>query len=293
MGVMSLVMITVTGMLLEAVGGDPLAGTVRFRSEGVSELTDPAGNVVYGEVDLTVTLDAQGAFSVSIPATNAPLISPAGWVYRLDINALPVGSTQGGIRRTMYVQLPYDTPGGTVDLADLTEVQEATPTYVSYATTSQLLAETAARQAADTTLTNDLAAEVTARISADDTLQTNITNEASARASADNSLQDQITTVAGYLEDLLNRVLAIENGTATLTALNVSGAAFIGGDMEVVGPAITGGKNFFLPMQPSGRFTYAGPPLTGDWEVGDQTVDANGALWLCTAAGTPGTWVSA
>lgn len=39
-----------------------------------------------------------------------------------------------------------------------------------------------------------------------------------------------------------------------------------------------------------GRHTSAGAPGSGTWQLGDVMVDLNGVLWLCTAAGTPGTW---
>jgi hypothetical protein len=39
-----------------------------------------------------------------------------------------------------------------------------------------------------------------------------------------------------------------------------------------------------------GRNTSAGAPATGTWLLGDVLIDVNGVLWLCTTAGTPGTW---
>jgi hypothetical protein len=38
--------------------------------------------------------------------------------------------------------------------------------------------------------------------------------------------------------------------------------------------------------------TTAGAPTTGSWARGDQWLDSNTVLWLCTAAGTPGTWAN-
>lgn len=37
--------------------------------------------------------------------------------------------------------------------------------------------------------------------------------------------------------------------------------------------------------------TYVGSPAAGTWSVGQWWVDASLALWRCTAAGTPGTWL--
>jgi hypothetical protein len=36
--------------------------------------------------------------------------------------------------------------------------------------------------------------------------------------------------------------------------------------------------------------TASGHPVTGTFAVGDYVVDQSGAFWVCTSAGTPGTW---
>lgn len=54
-------------------------------------------------------------------------------------------------------------------------------------------------------------------------------------------------------------------------------------------PADAGG--FTIPGRFVGYRTTAGPPTTGTWLVGDFGFDMNGRMWLCTASGTPGTWV--
>ncbi len=37
--------------------------------------------------------------------------------------------------------------------------------------------------------------------------------------------------------------------------------------------------------------TAYGSPITGTWKAGDQVSDRTGNIWICTATGTPGTWV--
>lgn len=39
--------------------------------------------------------------------------------------------------------------------------------------------------------------------------------------------------------------------------------------------------------------TTSGAPLTGTFAVGDFVIAQNGKVWICTVAGTPGTWVDA
>lgn len=39
--------------------------------------------------------------------------------------------------------------------------------------------------------------------------------------------------------------------------------------------------------------TVSGAPVAGTFAVGDFVVAQNGKIWICTVAGTPGTWVDA
>ena len=48
---------------------------------------------------------------------------------------------------------------------------------------------------------------------------------------------------------------------------------------------------YTIPGGIPGSTTIAGPPITGFWPFGALWFDSNNALWLCIAAGTPGTWV--
>lgn len=51
-----------------------------------------------------------------------------------------------------------------------------------------------------------------------------------------------------------------------------------------------GGKNGTLTVQICGRTETPGAPVTGTWAAGDLIIDSAGALHMCTADGTPGTW---
>jgi hypothetical protein len=39
--------------------------------------------------------------------------------------------------------------------------------------------------------------------------------------------------------------------------------------------------------------TSGGPPTSGTFAVGDFVIDRTGTVWICTVAGSPGTWVNA
>jgi hypothetical protein len=57
------------------------------------------------------------------------------------------------------------------------------------------------------------------------------------------------------------------------------------------GVAAIGKKNSLSNIRFCGRRASTGAPTSGTWSVGDTVQDSAGALWLCTAGGTPGTWV--
>lgn len=50
------------------------------------------------------------------------------------------------------------------------------------------------------------------------------------------------------------------------------------------------GGAFFFSLPSTGG---TGAPTTGTWKLGQLAYDSTGAVFLCTAAGTPGTWVAA
>ncbi len=72
-------------------------------------------------------------------------------------------------------------------------------------------------------------------------------------------------------------------GTATL------GSAFVGNSAQKYGAELGGGKApvLLVPASAAGRPQAA----SGAHAKGELYVDANGDLFLCTASGTPGTWV--
>lgn len=63
-----------------------------------------------------------------------------------------------------------------------------------------------------------------------------------------------------------------------------------GAKLDVSGAITIRGDNSLSPFKLRGLETTTGAPTTGTWAVGDLVIDAGGASWLCTTAGTPGTW---
>jgi len=115
-------LITVTGKyLLMSGGGTPAQGTVVFTPSIV--LTDTAANEIIEPTPFTATLNpATGAISISLPATNDTDISPVGWTYLVTENI--IGTTG---RPPYSVEIDVNSPGATVDLADLVPASAVTP----------------------------------------------------------------------------------------------------------------------------------------------------------------------
>ncbi|WIC89739.1 minor tail protein [Streptomyces phage SoJo] len=112
--------VRVTGRYL-LPDGTPLSGQVVFRAPSL--ITFPDSDVILGG-PVTAPLDAQGAFAVTIPATDAPDMNPTGWSYSV---AEQLAGVQ--MNRVYQVLLPAETPA--VDIADIAPTDPTTPTYVA------------------------------------------------------------------------------------------------------------------------------------------------------------------
>jgi len=121
---------------------------------------------------------------------------------------LPAGGVAGDLAFKQS-STDYDTVWRQAETADISGLDAALAAIADDVADAQtdIVAEIAARAAADTTLQNNINAEASTRATADTTeastraaadttLQTNITAEAATRASADTTLQGNITTEA-------------------------------------------------------------------------------------------------
>ncbi|MGW3711338.1 hypothetical protein ACWDN6_14470 [Streptomyces albogriseolus] len=111
--------VTVTGRFLRP-DGNPLSGQVVFRAPALLTFSDY--DVIVGG-PVTAPLDAQGAFTVELPATDAPGMNPSGWTYSVAEQFTGVAQN-----RVYQILLPAATPA--VDLADIAPTDPSTPTYV-------------------------------------------------------------------------------------------------------------------------------------------------------------------
>lgn len=90
------------------------------------------------------------------------------------------------------------------------------------------------------------------------------------------------------------------DGAETARIDGTNGSADFTGRVEVgshaldpaTGVAELGSKNSLSQMRLAGFKGTSGAPTTGTWATGDVVLDTAGAWHLCTAGGTPGTWLS-
>jgi hypothetical protein len=108
---MALTTVTLHGEILELDGLTPAVGTVTFKT--LVELNDVVDNITYPPATFVETLDLNGEFTIVLPATDNPDITPLNWVYQAYISTATW-------RETIYFQLPF-APGVT-EFADLTRL---------------------------------------------------------------------------------------------------------------------------------------------------------------------------
>jgi hypothetical protein len=101
--------ITLTGKYVDFLG-QPAAGTVQFTPPANVFLKATDVDVMIVPKTVTVTLDVDGAFSITLPVTDDPDVVPA-FTYAVAENV-------GGVRRSFNVEIPH-TLTSPVDLSDL------------------------------------------------------------------------------------------------------------------------------------------------------------------------------
>lgn len=119
--------ITVTGTYRTPAGVAPNQGQVTFTL--YTSLTDETNTQIPTD-PIVVQLDSDGSFSQVLAATNDPTTRPIGIPYLVAENI-------DGATRRYYVTVPYNAPGGTVDLAALAPTTTPVPQF-QYATEADI-----------------------------------------------------------------------------------------------------------------------------------------------------------
>ncbi len=102
------------------------------------------------------------------------------------------------------------------------------------------------------------------------------------------------TPASAPVSSVFGRTGAVVSTSGDYTAAQVTNAADKSSSSnQAFSGAITAPSISASLAGVSGRFvggTTSGAPSSGTWNLLDVVVDENGVLWVCTTAGTPGTW---
>lgn len=107
---MALTTVTLHGQILAPVTNTPAIGTVTFKI--LQELRDNLDNVIYSPQTFNVTLDVAGEFSIVLPVTDDPNVTPLNWSYWVYVD------TDVWTSDVFYIPLPT-LMGPVVEFADL------------------------------------------------------------------------------------------------------------------------------------------------------------------------------
>jgi hypothetical protein len=205
-------LVTVFGTFTN-IDGNPAEGEVSFESAQVVVIDD----VIIVPGTIRAQLDENGYFEVQLPSTNDPDLNVTGWAYIVHERI-----KRGDAHPDYSIFVEYDS--APINLATVSPVVNA-GTFTSLATKVQfnaLASRVSDLEDEDTAGDAALAAETAARVAADATLTTNLANEVTARTNADTALATDLAT------EVTNRtadVDAEEAARITGDAASVSTAA--------------------------------------------------------------------
>lgn len=122
--------VTVTGKFT-LLDGSPAQGKVRFTGKVVVTSAATKTNVV--PTSIVAILDANGSFSVPLPATDDPDIQPNGWTYRVQEEL----TTGGG--RTYEMVVPIAAKGSGLDLSTVAPIAPSMGDPTAFVTSAALV----------------------------------------------------------------------------------------------------------------------------------------------------------
>ncbi|MFG3476461.1 hypothetical protein ACGF3K_14515 [Streptomyces sp. NPDC047980] len=212
--------VTVSGSF-KRPDGTAMKGKLLFTPEPAILTSGVHGTLLLGTTE--VTLDANGAFSVALLATDDADVTPTGWTYRVQER------WHDSPGRSYALSLPAAAPA--VDLADVAPTAPAVGEYVVVTGPAgpqgPAGSEAEAEAYTDTAITTHAAA-------ADPHGDRAWADNKFATSTALGTLNTAVTDLDGFVQDCLTRVAAIEQGTAFLAGLNVAGNAQVsGGNLTV------------------------------------------------------------
>ncbi|MFJ2399842.1 hypothetical protein ACIOUE_00960 [Streptomyces xanthochromogenes] len=259
--------VTVTGTYTHP-DGTPMRGTVSLCPHPGKVVAATSGLVVQGPV--AQSLDATGTLTMTVVATDSAGISPTGFTYdvRIAFSDAPGDSFPLSLPKAApTVSLPAATPA----------TSPASGTYLVVNLVQSVNAKTGAVVLGAGDVGADASGAATGAVTAhagasDPHGDRAYGNATFATASGLSTLSGTVVTLNSYLDDLLNRVTAVEQGTAFLAGLNVVGPIAASGNIGHTGAPGTATIGFW------GKTPTTRPTVTGSRASGAALVSLIAAL---------------
>lgn len=115
---------TVQGTYVDLLG-NPVRGSITWSPQTI--LKEKTQNKIIIPASIVKTFDATGSFSITLPVSNDPDVTPQPFVY--------IATENFGGGRTIEISLPVESAGTTINLADLLPAVDPTEAlgYVTFA----------------------------------------------------------------------------------------------------------------------------------------------------------------
>jgi len=265
----------------------PVTNSGTSTAPNINVTTSPgSASAVVGtgrNVNTTAPLTGGGTLASDLTlAISAATDSNAGSMSAADKTKLD-GITSGAAVASVGATLPITSTGGTTPTIAINAATDTTAGSMSASDKTKLDGMTAGAAVASVTGTAPIVssggtAPVISISAATD-------STAGSLSAADKTKLDSMTAGAAVASVVVTAPVT-NTGTATAPVLALSG--ILGTNTALAPTGLTGATT-------ASRYvggTASGAPTSGTFAVGDFVVAVNGQIWICTVAGTPGTWIS-
>jgi hypothetical protein len=318
-------LITVTGHFTKRDGITPETGTVVFQAPGF--VRSSVSKQIISPGKTTAVLDEDGDVSFAVFATTDPAWNSTTWPYKVivalsesrdvfdytiphdmpgltidladmlpepptgGINYAPINHTHPGAGGLDEDEVNLIVQGFLADYVTLTALNAQN--LVSYETLGETVADYLPKTNPEIINTNFIVRKADWSAAA---------RWRSTGGAVDMDLAGTVvvSSFAGTPEDVFSGAQFTLQRWRAGSGVSFGGVTEFGTDVYTAGQTINGttgvaslgAKNNFPNIPITGRRTVPGPPVTGTWALNDAVLAPDG-WWICTGAGTPGTWTQA
>ena len=313
---MALNYVTLILDLLDGTGAPVSGGTATLSPN--TQTTDTVDNVIIAQSPIVVPFRATGIPTIKILATDNSNLSPSGWAWNIVFTNVP------GSPLPFAFFLPF-SGGATQYLSSLTPlgvIPNVSPFMLEPSGTPTVGAVPVCTGASGATVWTIVGASVASVFGRIGTVIAQTGDYTASQVGAPASTSDHSSiasanpTVANWSNNS-KKITSLANGSASSDAAAFGqipvtdsttadiqpspGTAAAGSTTKFADAGhVHGQPSLFAPTGLTGataasRYvgaTASGAPGSGTFAVGDYVIDQTGKIFVCTGAGTPGTWTA-